>query len=70
MNNNTDDDDGGDIVLRSIPYAMGRLGCSRTKIYELVKDGRLELRKFDRSSRITDRSLRKLLADIMQDKAS
>lgn len=59
-----------DNKLRTIAYAMDQLGCSRSKIYELVKDDRLELVKLDGRSKITDRSLRKLMAGIMEGKAS
>ena len=55
-----------DTTLRTIAYAAERLGCGRVKIYSLVQQGRLELVKFDSRSRITDRSLRKLLKELMQ----
>jgi excisionase family DNA binding protein len=63
---NVEEDD----KLRTVAFAMDKLGVSRAKIYRLVKESRLEAVKFDTRTRITDRSLRKLMADIMEGKAS
>jgi hypothetical protein len=51
--------------LRSISYVMNKLDCGRTKIYSLVEAGRLEMVKLDRRARITDRSLQKLLRELV-----
>lgn len=50
--------------LHTIAEAQAALRCSRTKIYSLWKAGRLELVKFDRGTRVTDRSLQKLLREL------
>jgi excisionase family DNA binding protein len=46
---------------RTIAEAMNVLRCSKSKIYALHRQGRLELVKFDRATRVTERSLQKLL---------
>ena len=53
-----------DDKLRTINYAMERLGCSRYKLYSLSRDGRLDMVKFDGRVRISDRSLRALMTEI------
>ena len=58
--------DDGDTSLRSIAFAMDKLSCGRVKIYQLVKSGRLEMVKLDGRSRITDRSLRRLIAELIE----
>lgn len=49
-----------DRLAVSIPGACRALGLGRTSVYKLAKEGRLELVKFGRSSRITVRSLEAL----------
>ena len=53
-----------DRVLHSIEQARVALGCSRWKIYDLHKEGKLEMVKLGRHSRITDKSLRKLIKEL------
>jgi excisionase family DNA binding protein len=53
-----------DRVLHTIAEAQEALQCSRWKIYDLTKAGRLEMVKLGRHSRITDRSLRKLVKEL------
>jgi hypothetical protein len=55
-----------DVELVTIPQAMDALGCSRGKIYSLSREGRLELVKFDKATRVTARSLQQLLRDIQR----
>ena len=57
------DDDTGFVAIRS---AARMLDCSTAKIYALHRAGRLELVKLDpRMTRVTRRSLLKLLKDVM-----
>lgn len=53
-----------DNELMTIPQVQRALGCSQTKIYMLMKQKRLRRVKFDRSTRITAESLKKLLREI------
>lgn len=50
--------------LLTIPTVAQILACSRQKIYQLGKDEQLEMVKFGSSTRITDASLRKLMANL------
>lgn len=50
--------------VASIADAMARLGCSRWKIYALARESRLELVKFDSRTKVTERSLQRLLQEI------
>jgi hypothetical protein len=50
--------------LCTIQQAQKMLGCSRSKIYALRDQGRLELVKFDHRTKVTQSSLEKLLAEI------
>jgi excisionase family DNA binding protein len=49
----------------TIEQTMSILQCSRSKVYRLWREGRLEFVKFDRGTRVTDRSLKKLMTDLM-----
>ena len=51
--------------LRSISYAMAKLDCGRTKIYSLAKEGELEMVKLGKRTRITDRSIQRLLRELV-----
>jgi excisionase family DNA binding protein len=53
-----------DQVLHTIASAQAMLHCSRWKIYDLHRAGRLEMVKLGRHSRITDKSLRKLVKEL------
>ena len=55
-----EDDEG----LMTVNEVMELLKCRRPKVYALGKQGRLEIRKFDRSIRITRASLNRLLREI------
>jgi excisionase family DNA binding protein len=50
--------------LRTIAEAATALKCSPKKIYRLQRQGRLEFVKLDHSTRVTERSLQKLLSEI------
>ena len=52
--------------LLTIQQAQDKLQCSRSKIYLLGHAGRLELVKFDRSTRVTERSMQKLIDDLIE----
>jgi excisionase family DNA binding protein len=64
-----DDTNGDDnvVLLRTIPEVQKILRASRSKIYDLGAEGRLELVKLGRSTRITDRSIKKLVSDLIGD---
>ena len=47
--------------LVTLAKAADRLGCSRATIYRLYKSGELELVKLGRRTKVTEKSLRKLL---------
>lgn len=49
----------------TIEEVCSRLRCGRSKVYSLVHEKRLEMIKFDRASRITERSLRRLEATLL-----
>lgn len=51
--------------LLTLPQAMDLLSCGRTKLYELHQRGYLELVKLDRRTRVTERSVKKFLRDLM-----
>jgi excisionase family DNA binding protein len=58
---NIDDDD-----LLTIDEAAAKLRVGRGKIYELGREKRLELVKFDRGRRVTARSVKKLIRDLIR----
>jgi hypothetical protein len=49
-------------MLYSIPDAMALLSCSRSLVYELITRGELDVVKIATATRITDASVKKLLA--------
>ncbi|GAB4527034.1 MAG: hypothetical protein Kow00133_15900 [Amphiplicatus sp.] len=49
--------------LLTIPEAAERLRCSRATVYALVRRGHLDLRKLGSATRITARSLLRLIAE-------
>jgi hypothetical protein len=55
--------DGG---LFTIAQAKEALHCSRAQIYQLHKKGRLELVKLEGSTLVTERSVRKLIAEVIE----
>jgi hypothetical protein len=65
MKNNSADDVGR---LLSLPQAMEQLSCGRTKLYDLHQRGLIELVKFDRRTRVTERSVKRLLRDLIANK--
>jgi len=57
----TDTDEGG---LLTILQAQEFLGCGKKKIYQLHREGRLDLRKLGHSTRVTEASLRRLVNEL------
>ena len=51
-------DDGG---LLSISQAMARLQCGKKKLYQLNREGRIDMVKLGHSTRVTEASLRRLI---------
>lgn len=51
--------------LLTVPQAMGHLMCSRTTIYKLVAEGKLEAVKIGKLTRITERSLNSLIDGVL-----
>jgi excisionase family DNA binding protein len=56
------------VLLRKIDEAAQMLNCGRSSIYELIDAGRLELVKLGRSTRITDRSVRRLVDELVEER--
>jgi hypothetical protein len=56
-------DEGG---LYTIAQAQEALHCSRAQIYNLHNKGRLELVKLESSTLVTERSVRKLIKELME----
>jgi hypothetical protein len=56
-------DEGG---LCTIAQAQEALHCSRAQIYKLHNKGRLELVKLEGSTLVTERSVRKLINEVME----
>jgi excisionase family DNA binding protein len=54
----TDTDEGR---LFTILQAMEYLGCGKKKIYQLHRDGQIDMRKLGHSTRITEASLHRLV---------
>jgi excisionase family DNA binding protein len=54
-------DEGGLLTVRD---AAKRLKCGIKKIYELDKAGKLDIVKLGHSSRVTETSLRRLIAEL------
>jgi excisionase family DNA binding protein len=59
-----------DYRWRTIAETAEYLKCSKRKVYELKREGRLEFVKFDHQNRVTERSLLKLMADIFREAES
>jgi Helix-turn-helix domain len=62
MKNKPSDDVGR---LLTVPEAMDRLSCGKTKLYDLHQRGFLELVKLDRRTRVTERSVQKFLRNLV-----
>jgi len=52
--------------LRTVRQAMERLGCGRSKILALAREGRLEMVKLDHRHRITERSLQRFEDELLK----
>ena len=55
------DTDGG---LLSILQAMEYLNCGKKKIYQLGRDGKIDMLKLGHSTRVTEASLRRLVNEL------
>jgi excisionase family DNA binding protein len=53
------------ILLRKVGEVQRMLSCCRSKVYELGAEGKIEFVKDGRSSRITDVSVRKHVANLI-----
>lgn len=53
-----------DSGLRSIEDAQEFLGCGRSRVYELINSGKLDIVKFGRLTRVTQRSLDRFVAEL------
>jgi excisionase family DNA binding protein len=51
--------------LLTVPEAMERLSCGKTKLYDLHQRGFLELVKLDRRTRVTERSVKEFLRNLV-----
>jgi excisionase family DNA binding protein len=54
--------------LMTIRQAMEQLACGRTKLYELHQRGLLEFVKLDRFTRITERSVKQFMRNLVANK--
>jgi Helix-turn-helix domain len=50
--------------LVSIAQAMAFLKCGKKKIYQLGRDGKIDMRKLGHSTRVTEASLRRLVNEL------
>jgi excisionase family DNA binding protein len=55
------DTEGG---LLSILQAMEYLNCGKKKIYQLHRDGKIDMVKLGHSTRVTEASLRRLISEL------
>jgi len=51
--------------LLTLTQAKEELNCGRTKLYQLHQRGLLEFVKFDKQTRVTERSIKKLVRDLI-----
>jgi excisionase family DNA binding protein len=54
--------------LLTIRQAMQQLACGRTKLYELHQRGLLEFVKLDNSRRVTERSVKQFMRNLVANK--
>jgi len=54
--------------LLTLTQAKEELNCGRTKLYQLHQRGLLEFVKFDNQTRVTERSIKKLVRDLIETK--
>ena len=55
-----------EVLLRTVDEAQRTLRVSRSTIYELLREGRLQHVKLGKSTRITDASIRQLVAQLIE----
>ena len=53
--------DGG---LYTVMQAASFLHCGKKKVYELARDGQIDMVKLGHSTRVTEASLRKLISEL------
>ena len=63
MKNKSVNDDVGRLL--TIHQAMDQISCGRTKLYELHQRGYLEFVKLDRFTRVTERSVKQFLRNLV-----
>lgn len=54
--------------LLTLAQARDELNCGRTKLYQLHQRGLLEFVKFDKQTRVTERSIKKFVRDLIETK--
>jgi excisionase family DNA binding protein len=55
-----------EVVLRTVDETMRLLRVSRSTVYGFLRNGRLQLVKLNKSTRITDRSIQQLIAQSIE----
>ena len=55
-----------EVLLRTIPEAETQLRISRSSVYQLIRSGKLQSVKLGKSVRITDASIRQLVAQLIE----
>jgi excisionase family DNA binding protein len=59
-----------EVLLRTIPEAETQLRISRSSVYQLIRSGKLQSVKLGKSVRITDASIRQLVAQLIEQSRS
>ena len=54
------------VLLRTISEAETQLRISRSSVYALIRDGKLQSVKLGKSVRVTDASIRQLVAQLIE----
>jgi excisionase family DNA binding protein len=54
-----------EVLLRTISETETQLRISRSSVYQLIRDGKLQSIKLGKSVRVTDASIRALVADLI-----
>jgi excisionase family DNA binding protein len=55
-----------EVLLRTISEAETQLRISRSSVYALIRDGKLQSVKLGKSVRVTDASIRQLVAQLIE----
>ena len=59
-----------EVLLRTILEAETQLRISRSSVYQLIRSGKLQSVKLGKSVRITDASIRQLVAQLIEQSRS